>query len=538
MSVAGSPGTPEARNVDQTLQDTLRKLRDNAPTRKKDLRDECTAGLERLKNSSAPGGVNADDFFKALKLALEATGSPKVVSIALESIQKLMEFGFLTGKGVDPFKEPTSGTQRCLMESVIESVCQCAEKADDQVQLQMIRALLTAVQSQSCEVHANSLMLVVRTCFEIHRESKNTMNQRTAQKSLEQMLNIVTQRMEHSAADMSRRTASMDESNKTAAKMVPSDLALVPPAKLLSDWTSSYLTRVVDKVVLRARDQGDRQALAPDGNSGMEAPPGKFGWCIVCRGTAKHYCVVTQDPVCSHPCKFRNLEHMQLVDTHFCQRADDDEQVSTTVATADGSPSVASTDVAETESSAAGSSVAEAPVSAPRSDSVTASFSSDIGSSEVTGDCDEKALNIHQRDALMVFQSLCKLSMKDLPPGQTDHRTVRSKRLSLELILGMLQSCGPVFRSSEPFINVLKKLLCISLIKNSVSSIPKIFGNALRIFVVLITSFKENLKNEIGVFIEQIFLRILESGNSTFHHKNHVLQARASIREQRGPGPM
>mmetsp|Transcript_37723 Transcript_37723/g.69804 ORF Transcript_37723/g.69804 Transcript_37723/m.69804 type:complete len:1802 (-) Transcript_37723:138-5543(-) len=520
-----SPGTPEARgNVDATLQGTLRKLLDNAPRRLKELRDECTAGLERLENSSAPGGVNADDFFKALKLALEATGSPKVVSIALESIQKLMEYGFLTGKGVDPFKEPASGAQRCLMDSVIENVCQCAEQTDDQVQLQMIRALLTAVQSQTCEVHGNSLMLVVRTCFQIHRESKNTMNQRTAQKSLEQMLNMVTQRMENSAADMSRRTASVDESNKTAAKMAPSDLALLPPGKLLGDLMSSYLTRVVDKVVLNARDQGDHQALAPDGNSGMEAPPGKFGWCVVCRGSAKHYCVDTQDPVCSRNCKLRNLEHMQLVETHFGERKDDEEQVSSTLATGEATPSVASTDVAETESTAAGSSVAEAPVSAPRSDSVTVSFSGEIASTDGAGDCDEKALNIHQRDALMVFQSLCKLSMKDLPPGQTDHRTVRSKRLSLELILGMLQSCGPVFRSSEPFINVLKKLLCISLIKNSVSSIPKIFGNALRIFVVLITSFKENLKNEIGVFIEQIFLRILESGNSTFHHKTHVLQ--------------
>lgn len=524
--VASSQGAPEVRDVDATLKDTLRKLRDNAPKRLKELRDECTAGLERLENASAPGAVNADEFFKALKLALEATGSPKVVSIALESIQKLMEYGFLTGKGVDPFKEPSSGAQRCLMDSVIEGVCQCAEQTDDQVQLQMIRALLTAVTSPTCEVHGNSLMLVVRTCFQIHRESKNTMNQRTAQGSLTQMLNLVTQRMELSSADMSRRTASIDESSKIPAKMAPSsELALLPPSKLLNDWMGSYLTRVVDKVVLNARDNGDRLALAPDGNSGVEAAPGKFGWCVVCRNSAKHYCVDTQDPVCSHQCKFRNLEHIALVETHYGERKDDDEQVSSSI-TVDGAPSIASTDVAETESNAAGSSVAEAPIGAPRSDSVaSAAFGTDmVGVDSASDVVDEKALNPHHRDALMVFQSLCRLSMKDLPPGQTDHRTVRSKRLSLELILGMLQNCGPVFRSSEPFINVLKKLLCISLIKNSVSSIPKIFGNALRIFVMLITNFKDHLKSEIGVFIEQIFLRILESGNSTFHHKNHVLQ--------------
>ncbi|CAE8596451.1 unnamed protein product, partial [Polarella glacialis] len=59
---------------------------------------------------------------------------------------------------------------------------------------------------------------------------------------------------------------------------------------------------------------------------------------------------------------------------------------------------------------------------------------------------------------------------------------VRSKRIALELILGMLQNCGPVFRSSEHFINLLKQQLCVSLIKNSVSPVPKIFGLSLQIF--------------------------------------------------------
>merc|ERR1719181_1297329 len=103
------------------------------------------------------------------------------------------------------------------MDSVVEAVCGCAEQADDTVQLQMIRALLTAVTSQTCEVHGNSLMLAVRTCFQIHKDSKNSMNQRTAQTSLTQMLNVVTQRMEHSASDMSRRNVSFDEGSTRQA---------------------------------------------------------------------------------------------------------------------------------------------------------------------------------------------------------------------------------------------------------------------------------------------------------------------------------
>jgi brefeldin A-inhibited guanine nucleotide-exchange protein len=47
---------------------------------------------------------------------------------------------------------------------------------------------------------------------------------------------------------------------------------------------------------------------------------------------------------------------------------------------------------------------------------------------------------------------------------------------------------------------------------------------SLQIFVKLIASFKDHLKAEIEVFICNVFLRILESANSTFDHKRLVLE--------------
>jgi len=55
-------GPPEVHSVDVVLRETLERLRAAAPKRLKELRDECTADLERLDNS-ATGGVNADAFF-------------------------------------------------------------------------------------------------------------------------------------------------------------------------------------------------------------------------------------------------------------------------------------------------------------------------------------------------------------------------------------------------------------------------------------------------------------------------------------------
>lgn len=529
------------RNVETVLREALEKLRTAAPKRHKELRDECTAGLEKLDGAVA-GGVNADDFFKALGLACASAGSPKVVSIGLDSIQKLMSYSFLTGKGSDPFKErEPGGPPRFLIDSIVESVCNCAEQSDDTVQLQMIRVLLTSVTSSSIEVHGNSLMLAVKTCFTIHRDSKNSMNQRTAQASLTQMLNVVTQRMELSSADMSRRAVAGSpeqaavEAKGKQAKMASPDLAMLPPATLLNDWMGSYLTQLVDKVVLE-HSPGDTRPVLSVGADGRQVPAGKFGWCIVCRNSAAHYCVDTRDSVCSHNCKFRNLQRIQLVETYYGPHREEEEAsgagpASSPTASPSVTPATPTTTPApeaEAESDTTnGKEVALTSESAPATTTTTTTTptaASDDVQSESFDSLGDKALNPYHRDALMVFSSLCKISMKDLPPGQTDSRMVRSKRLALELILSMLQSCGPVFKSSEPFIAVLKKLLCISLIKNSVSSIPKIFNLSLGIFVKLITNFKEHLRNEIGVFIEQIFLRILESGNSTYNHKYTIVQ--------------
>jgi hypothetical protein len=55
-----------------------------------------------------------------------------------------------------------------------------------------------------------------------------------------------------------------------------------------------------------------KPSITPPLAAETSTDPGKFGWCVVCRKPAPHYCVDTQDPVCGHPCKFRNLERIAL----------------------------------------------------------------------------------------------------------------------------------------------------------------------------------------------------------------------------------
>ena len=89
-----------------------------------------------------------------------------------------------------------------------------------------------------------------------------------------------------------------------------------------------------------------------------------------------------------------------------------------------------------------------------------------------------------------------------LPPlsRSTDYR---SKVLSLELILSVLQNSGPVFRTGAPFLALIKHQLCLSLSRNGTSAVPAVFELSLSIFTVLLSSFKTHLKMQVEVSVKE-----------------------------------
>jgi len=62
-----------------------------------------------------------------------------------------------------------------------------------------LQALLTIVTASSCEIHEGTILLAVRTCYNIYLASKNLINQTTAKATLTQMLNVIFARMENQA---------------------------------------------------------------------------------------------------------------------------------------------------------------------------------------------------------------------------------------------------------------------------------------------------------------------------------------------------
>ena len=81
----------------------------------------------------------------------------------------------------------------CSTGLLILQICSCKDQEDEAVQLQIIKAVLTAVTSAVFAVHDTTLLLAVKTCFYIYLVSKSSVIQTTANATLTQMLSVVFQ---------------------------------------------------------------------------------------------------------------------------------------------------------------------------------------------------------------------------------------------------------------------------------------------------------------------------------------------------------
>jgi brefeldin A-inhibited guanine nucleotide-exchange protein len=114
------------------------------------------------------------------------------------------------------------------------------------------------------------------------------------------------------------------------------------------------------------------------------------------------------------------------------------------------------------------------------------------------------------------------LSAKELNEP-VESLTVRNKELSLQLLHSILAKPGPTLRSYAPFITLIKEQLVASLISNILIPIESVCRTAAAIFLDLATHFRRNLKIELGVFLDAVFLKLLSSPTSGFMHKSAAL---------------
>ncbi|XP_028553370.1 brefeldin A-inhibited guanine nucleotide-exchange protein 2 isoform X2 [Dendrobium catenatum] len=200
--------------LNQIVIPALEKIIKNASWRKghSKLAQQCKSLIDRLSeppssasshppdspdsSSSIPGPLSDLSFVESeaiLAPLISACSSSflKIAEPALDCVQRLISHALLHGEA-----DPAAGPSARLLAQLIDASCSCRSLADDSVELLVLKTLLSAVTSTSLRIHGDSLLLIVRTIYDLYLASKNSVNQTTAKACLIQMLVIVFRRME------------------------------------------------------------------------------------------------------------------------------------------------------------------------------------------------------------------------------------------------------------------------------------------------------------------------------------------------------
>uniref|UniRef100_A0A8C1QFV6 ADP-ribosylation factor guanine nucleotide-exchange factor 1 (brefeldin A-inhibited) n=1 Tax=Cyprinus carpio TaxID=7962 RepID=A0A8C1QFV6_CYPCA len=440
------------------------------------------------------------------------------------NLKKLIAYGHLTGSAPD---NTTPGKK--LIDRIIETICGCFQgpQTDEGVQLQIIKALLTAVTSQHIEIHEGTVLQAVRTCYNIYLASKNLINQTTAKATLTQMLNVIFARMENQALQeakqMERERHRQHSPVSQQEPESPGQRHTDTPGKSLPAEANGGPGHQGSKV-----EQGSPPYESPEPENGTDFCPAENEQTEADQATAAA----------------QSKEKREEENQNYEEKAQEIVQsilkeVVNTIAGGElyssylkGTGGLGSDNENVHANGIPGTPISASFTPSLPDDRLSVSSNDTQESVATTGPAPgAKFSHILQKDAFLVFRSLCKLSMKPLSDGPPDPKSheLRSKVLSLQLLLSILQNAGPIFKTNEMFINAIKQYLCVALSKNGVSSVPEVFELSLSIFLTLLSNFKTHLKMQIEVFFKEIFLYILETSTSSYDHKWMVIQTLTRI---------
>ncbi|CAH8653390.1 unnamed protein product [Heterobilharzia americana] len=458
--------------------------------------------------------------------------SPKIVSTAVDSLQKLIAYGHISNTAVC-----SSGKVR-IIEQVVTTICSCFQgvQTDDGIQLQILKALLTVITSSVVEIHEADILLVVRTCYNIFMATKNQINQATARATLTQIISVLFQRMEQNAfeaavAMSSHFCTTLDsnlDNNRDKGKRLSTDNLSQISSENKGDFQIGE--NHSDEKLLNG-DAHDKTYVSSD--SVIDGDDAGIP-------TRKEYtnfelkvCKIVKDIL-------EEIIEKVALDNHNYDNERDHSSVSVQLPNSESLSDMRKSSVHSSSRSSSSLSVSvstnvnqEWPAGVtPTGIDVTAA-ESDLKERNAVSLIDNNSevvtsAHITQKDAFLVFRSLCRLAVKDFTSSDsndTKSHAVRSKSLSLQLLLNLLQQPGPLFSTSEIFIAAIKQYLCVALFKNGTSPIVEVFELSVAIFLALLTHFKPHLKRQIEVFFKDVLLFILESPKSSYGHKLIVIDA-------------
>ncbi|KAG0363033.1 hypothetical protein BC939DRAFT_495436 [Gamsiella multidivaricata] len=473
--------------------------------------------------------LDAEEYWVVFKLACAPSVSNKVKVLALDALHKLIAHGKLTGDaplilppatrttpvppsaigrpkfaafsetndlshidcsdptdhlapnlpgantvGPDHYPDPPR-----LLDEIVHTICMTYRgpgTIDDNVQLQIIKILLTIVTSSTCHVHHASLLKIIQTSCNMYCWAKSPILQATAKAGLTQMVNLVISKMEtdaHSLRDLEKTLKK--HSIVIQEQSLSEDGAETPvgPAPGVEEET-------LEKRIIAAAELETRIEMQLDEEETTVA-------------TAQPETGKNQDQEHS---QMQNRDAQEAVEKLPCDIPLPSSPV------LERTPSIASA----------------ATVVTPEPDKLKEPTPHEAAIA---------ACRVSRQDAYLTFRLLCKLSLRaDITPNnaQQEELSIRGRALVLELILSMMNNSGPVFQSDNLFVGAVRQYLCVSLSQNGVSANETLFEFSLSLFLTLLQYYRAQLKAEVEVLFNEFYLKFLDMSNATMRQKEMVLQ--------------
>lgn len=137
-----------------------------------------------------------------LRIVCAQGSSTEMRAVALDCIGKLFQFTYLED----------SETEGGMIDKAVAIVCDTYEKesTDPRVELQIIKALSSAVINEDLVAHGKTLLDAIQQVYNIFVRSRSTANQNTAQVSLTQMVHAVFDRAHRLESKMSEVPSTED----------------------------------------------------------------------------------------------------------------------------------------------------------------------------------------------------------------------------------------------------------------------------------------------------------------------------------------
>ncbi|KAG0004503.1 Brefeldin A-inhibited guanine nucleotide-exchange protein 1 [Entomortierella chlamydospora] len=482
--------------------------------------------------------LDAEEYWVVFKLACAPSVSNKVKVLALDALHKLIAHGKLSGNAplilpptTRPTPVPSTAVGRpkfatfsetndlshidCsdptdhlvpnlpgantvgpdhypdpprLLDEIVHIVCMTYRgpgTVDDNVQLQIIKILLTVVTSTTCHVHHASLLKIIQTSCNIFCWAKSPILQATAKAGLTQMVNLVISTMEtdaHVLRDV-EKTLSKNSVviNQESSSDDGNDASLSATVELQDASVQSISVQIEEETNIET-DETDQETLVIEAEA--EA--------------VTEVVAVTEAEI--------ENEQQQVLDQ--VQEQEQEQESSPTNIPLPESP---------------------APERAPSVNSAATVAPPVVeGQKELTPrEAAIAACRVSRQDAYLTFRLLCKLSLRsDISPNnaQQEELSIRGRALVLELILSMMNNSGPVFQSDALFVGAVRQYLCVSLSQNGVSANETLFEFSLSLFLTVLQYYRAQLKAEVEVLFNEFYLKFLDMSNATMRQKEMVLQ--------------